>query len=299
MWKYSNSINDLLISLTKEEIQEKNIEEEIRTKKEYDEFVEYYRKWECNICKKSLNIFSSQEPCLHYLLRRNSNFKKKNFKDIYKEWWYFNISSYLRWVANQERFIWNINNLESEKWKCKKFEYTIKWKNIEWTFSCAESDFIWHRWTNSDFPHYHFQMRIDSRPFIDFSQYHISFSEIDLFNFDFIDNNKTRHWWWNGGVWIQELFDDLEKLPEEDLDEFLTNMQYTNNEEDAQTNISTFMEWQINWNEFSELLKERDRTWKTMNTLLKEKYPHHKIQTIVSPIDSIPNVANREERRWR
>jgi hypothetical protein len=88
-----------------------------------------------------LKTYSSVSPCLHSLLRRNG-FKKKDFQKIYQKWSYFNISTYLRWVANQERFIGNINNLEEEKDPSKKFEYTIWWKNIEWTFSCATNDFL-------------------------------------------------------------------------------------------------------------------------------------------------------------
>ncbi len=292
MWKYKETIDKLFNELPKDFINKKNQEELEKSRKEYREFEEYYNKWQCNICKNNFKVFSSKNPCLHYLLRRTNKFKTKNFKDIYEKWWYFNIATYLRWVANKENFMLNINDLEDEKWKNKKFEYTIKWKNIEWTFSCSESDFIWHTWTKSDFPHYHFQMKIDWKVFIKFWQFHIPFKDYDFFMFDIQKSEKGIHswWWWE---WISDFFDTLDNSSEEMQTEFFKELKYTENEELAQTRVQTFIEWPMDWNLLNELIQKRKDTWKIMNTLLKEEYPNHKVKTIISPSDNIPDIANR------
>ncbi len=296
MWKYTESINNMISKLSKEEILEWNKIEINRTEIEYAEFVEYYKKWECYLCKKSLNNFSTLIPCLHYLLRTNKKFKKKNFKEIYKKWGYFEISSYLRWVANQEKFISNINNLEDEKENNKKFEYTIKWQNKEWTFSCSNGDYKWHDWVNSNFPHYHFQMKIDWQIFIKFSDYHIWFNDYDFFTFDMKDHEKVKHWFWYGWLWIQDILDDFDKLPDWELDDILSNMIRTEDGNESQFNIRTIFTWWINWDELNDIINESKKSWKTLNTLLKERFPENRIQTIISPTDILPDISKR---KWR
>ncbi|WP_151705494.1 hypothetical protein [Nitrincola alkalilacustris] len=150
---------------------------------EHRRFKEHYEREECYLCGKPFKTLSKSEPCIHWLLRR-CKFKAKDFSKIYQAFDYHQISSYLRWVANQERFQGNINDLVDEKGERKIIQTTIKWKNIEWTFDCSKTDYEGHGSGNSSFPHYHFQMRIDGKQFINFNSHHISFSEKDLFNLD-------------------------------------------------------------------------------------------------------------------
>lgn len=64
---------------------------------------------------------------------------------------------------------------------------TIKYKNLEWAFSCTEPDYGGHAASQyAKHPHYHFQMRIDQRPFIDYSDFHLPFSEMDIINIEAI-----------------------------------------------------------------------------------------------------------------
>lgn len=75
----------------------------------------------------------------------------------------------------------NINDLAEEKSDRKIISYTVKWKNIEWTFDCSKNDFSGHQGTSVDFPHYHFQMRIDGKQFINFNDFHVPFTNDDVF----------------------------------------------------------------------------------------------------------------------
>lgn len=285
----SKNIESFFKSLSKEDIIEWNNKEHEKYVKEYDEFMLHYKKWECHICKKSIKSFSSSNICLHSLLRQNK-FKKKNFKDIYKKRGYFNISSYLRRWANQENFIKNINDLEEEKWDNKKFEYTIKWKSIDWTLSCSNSDFLWHQWTNSDFPHYHLQMRIDQKPFIDFSDFHIPFSDYDLFLLKGKESGCLKHTRWSWWVWIQEALESLTEIWEDWID----SMNSSRDEDEAQFHFSTIIRWPIKWEVIDEIIQESKKTWKTMTTIARKKLWKDNVQCIVSPAESIHDIAKRK-----
>jgi hypothetical protein len=83
------------------------------------------------------------------------------------------MASFLRWCANQDKLLSNINDLEAEKSDKKIIYYTVKWKNIEWTFDCSPNDFKGHEGRTVNFPHFHFQMRIDGRQFINVNDFHI------------------------------------------------------------------------------------------------------------------------------
>jgi hypothetical protein len=68
----SKNIESFFKSLSKEDIIKWNNKEHEKYVKEYDEFLSYYKKWECHICKKSIKSFSSTNICLHSLLRQKS-----------------------------------------------------------------------------------------------------------------------------------------------------------------------------------------------------------------------------------
>ena len=150
---------------------------------EYQSFLEHFNRGHCYLCKKPLLTFGKNTPCPHWLLKPKG-FSKKNFPAIVQHYGFFQIQSFLRWVANQSGFARNINDLIDEG-TGKLFEVTIKYKNFEWAFSCAESDYQGHATSqNGKQPHYHFQMRIDKRPFINYADFHPPFSEMDIINIE-------------------------------------------------------------------------------------------------------------------
>lgn len=153
-------------------------------KAEHQDFLEYFGKGHCYLCKKPLTSFSKKSPCPHWLLKPKG-FKKNDLLLIAQHYGYYQIQSFLRWVANQEGFARNINDLPDEGIGSKLFEVTIKYKNLEWAFSCAESDYQGHATSqHAKYQHYHFQMRLDRKPFINYSDFHVPFSEMDVINIE-------------------------------------------------------------------------------------------------------------------
>lgn len=151
---------------------------------EYQDFLAHFTKGSCYLCEKPMASFSKESPCPHWLLRPKG-FKKKAFPEIAKRYGYFQIQAFLRWVANRDGFARNINDLPEEGTDGKLFEVTIKYKNLEWAFSCTESDYEGHATSRqARHQHYHFQMRIDQRPFIDYNDFHVPFTEMDVINIE-------------------------------------------------------------------------------------------------------------------
>lgn len=143
---------------------------------QHKRFQDNFRKGICYLCNEPVSTFRKELPCLHWLLLPRG-FRKKDFLSVTKKYGFFQIQAYLRWVANEDGFALNINDM-SEEGSGKLFETTIRYKNFEWSFSCSETDYIGTR--ASQQPHYHFQMRIDNRSFIDYGNFHIPFNEYEI-----------------------------------------------------------------------------------------------------------------------
>jgi len=168
-----------------EDIRTRGNEESFRAAEaEHQSFLKYFDDGHCYLCRKPLTSFSKKSPCPHWLLKPKG-FKKNDLPAIARHYGFFQIQSFLRWVANRESFARNINDFTDEGSGGKLFEVTIKYKNLEWSFSCAESDYQGHATSqHAKHPHYHFQMRIERRAFINYSDFHIPFTEMDIINIE-------------------------------------------------------------------------------------------------------------------
>lgn len=292
MHKGAGSIKESIIkwarTLTPEEIDEGNRKSREASEKEYEEFKAAFEKDMCYICGKPLKTMSSEYPCIHWLLRRGK-FRKKDFKHIIKNFNYLRINSYLRWVANQEKFMRNINDLKDEKDPSKLIETTIKYKHIEWSFSCSNEDYKGHEGTQANYPHYHFQMRINNQRFINFSDFHIPFSEEDIFGLTMIHDVGAIESYGPGGIGLELGF----SLEPEDI---IRHSSVTEKEEEAVYNISTMAQFKdrITGEEIQSLFEESKRTGKTMPQLFSEYGAE--VQSIISPHESLPKISKRSGR---
>lgn len=160
-------------------------EENIRqTQAEYTEFLGAFCIGDCYICGKPLSSLSKKAPCIHWLLKPKG-FKKNDLPEVAMRFGFFQIQTYLRWVANTQGFAKHINDLPEEGSGTKLIELTIRYRNLEWSFSCAESDYIGHQTSqHAKHPHYHLQMRVDQRPFINYSDFHVPFVEGDILSIE-------------------------------------------------------------------------------------------------------------------
>lgn len=291
----TSDFREWLADLTDDEIQEIHALQRASYDDEYSRFAEAYESDECYLCGKPFKTISKKFPCLHWLLRRGK-FKKKDFQLIYQKFDYHQFASFLRWVANAEVESKNINDLKEESIESKVFETTIVWKNIEWTLDCSISDYNGHDGTKSDYPHWHFQMRIDNKRFIDFNNYHIPFSETDLLKLSFEgeDNSNFRHTFGYAGQGMQEVMDAFE----EDTDTMLNELISVEDESEAAVHINGIFSNPdgIPGELVQQAIDESIRTGKPMTLCLSELLGDDsevKQKTLISPAKGVPKIARR------
>ncbi len=288
--------NEYLNSIPIDKLHAKN---EKQTKKDEEDFQELrvaLAQDKCNYCGNPLSHFSDKRPCFHWLLKPEG-FKKKNFPLLFRQKGFHQLEAYLRWVANCEKPMRNINDLVEEKSSSKIIEETIRYKNLEWSFSCSIGDRQGHKDSyEGKMPHYHFQMKVDGNVTINYSGFHIPFNDYDEFCFAVKDNKFDRlKSAYVCGAGMQTLFDHMS--PEELVD----NMRHAE-EEDAALNVSIMIQavegTTISGDEIADMLEERRRTGVSMAKLV-QRLENVKVQTIISPGPGVPEIAARKRNRGK
>jgi hypothetical protein len=282
--------------LTPEQIEEGNRRNREENEDQVARFKQAYALGRCYLCGEPFDQMRASQPCTHWLLRQ-CRFKKKDFPKITERYGYHSIAAFLRWCANEERLFRNINDLEEEKSERKVISNTVKWKNVEWTFDCTENDLRGHGGTGaSSHPHYHFQMRIDGRQFITFNEFHVPFSNEDLFNLSLRDVPKVRRNFGAAGSGMQEAISVDPEL-------VLEHTTPTQDEEDATYHFSTLIEAMgepISGDEINAIVEEAKRTNSTFAHIAKRRLQGRaNVQTMISPADTIPDIAARTEHKPR
>lgn len=179
-----------LRQMSPEEVHHRNEEEMRKNELIWKDFISNFEDGYCFICDKLLRSFDAETPCLHWLLRPTGFRKKKHCPLLYKKFNYTSIAAYVRWVASAEAPFKNINDIKAEHPGGKIIDLTARYRHIEWSFSCGESDYQGHKNSREGrFPHYHFQMTLKGRPFIDYGDFHIPLDKEDLFLIEF----RSRH----------------------------------------------------------------------------------------------------------
>ena len=288
------SYANFLENLSEEEIAVGNRKSLEDAQDEFKRFKDAFSKGNCYLCNKPNQTFSKSNPCIHWLLKPKG-FKNKDIELIARKYGYFQIQSLLRWYANHEAFARNINDLEDEG-TGKLFEVTIKYKHLEWSFSCSESDYQGHKGsTKGCFPHYHFQMRVDKRPFINFSRNHMPFSEMDVINIEAMRASpgkiKQRYTFGDG---ISETFNS------EVIQEVLNSVSSTENEDEAAYSIDSFVEADegssISGEDLSKIFQEAKEKGVTVASLL-HKLPNSSTKVVVGPGPGVVEQATRSSRK--
>lgn len=180
-------MREFLESLSPEQIEKGN---ELQIKDAVNEHNEFKKAFDvncCYLCGMKFSYFSEFEPCLHWFLLPEG-IRKRHFDDNINSWSYFQIESYLRWIASTETYIGNINDLHDDN--SKLLESTIRFKNIEWSLNCSENDYKGHEQkTFANFPHFHLQIFNNGKPFIRYNDYHIPFKDQDIFKIEALKND--------------------------------------------------------------------------------------------------------------
>jgi hypothetical protein len=178
---------------------------------EFEDFQREFAAERCYVCRKPLRTFASDSPCLHWLLKPNG-FKKKNFMSVAKKFGFFRMQAFLRWVANEDKFAVNINDIRDEG-TGKLFESTIRWRHLEWSFSCSHSDFTGHAdaFVGAN-PHFHFQMRVEKRSFINFNEFHPPLTAEDVIYIKSMELEPRLRHQFAYGEGIREILENEEAL---------------------------------------------------------------------------------------
>lgn len=153
-----------------------------RAKHEYDQFLRAFEQGICYLCNEPIEAFFEDKPCCHWLLNPKG-FKKKHFPSVFGIYGFYQLQSYLRWVASRATPCRDINDLIEEHSGTKRINLTIRWGKLEWSFSCSDTDIRGHVGNEAGSePHYHFQMALDGKVIIKYSDFHPPLNEEDLLN---------------------------------------------------------------------------------------------------------------------
>lgn len=146
----------------------------------------------CYLCGQSLEYNDESTPCFHFLL--NPKLKKKHREALFsKPVSFIKLYTYLAWVANSDQPFENVNDIISDILPSRIFETTIRYKNIEWSFSFKRSDLEGHPDAKiGGLPHYHFQMTVDGNTIVSYNNCHIQFAPEDFLCFEMIRQNAVK-----------------------------------------------------------------------------------------------------------
>lgn len=232
--QYKNiNFKELCNKLGSEYIQKKNDAQIKEAERDFNGIRDGLKKGICYICGESLDYVDENNPCFHWLI--NPNIKKKLLQKLLDSGkGFFKLYGYLTWVANSEKLFANIDDTSEGNDSNKIFESTIRYKEFEWTFSLAKTDFEGHPGTNADYPHFHIQMKKNGNVIIKFNDYHIPFSDndklmIEMMNQDVMIYNPS----YEAGLNIFSELDD---------DEVLQLMTQAKSENSAAFRIQTLIE---------------------------------------------------------
>ncbi|MDD4027119.1 MAG: hypothetical protein PHO75_02925 [Candidatus Shapirobacteria bacterium] len=267
------------------------------SERQYQQFKENFLKGKCYLCGENITRCDYAKPCIHWLLRAHKRIKKKNIEEALKTKDLNQIIAFLRWVANSDEKLTQINDFEAyEKRDGLFYQETIKYKNLNWTIWIKEGDLKGHIGKQIDFPHYHLHMTIDGRNFINFSEMHIPLSEYDVF-FIYARTGKYP----NVGFTVPhgESFSDIFNfIPEEEL---LDGMVSSDDDINAPFHLQTFVQAKpgklIKGSEIAKLVKEHNETKVPMAVLLKKLDADTKV--LVSPNKLIEPVLRDEPKSGR
>lgn len=272
-----------------DKINQKNIQ---RAKKQYEEFLTGFKNGECYLCRKRLDFFNEKEPCLHWLLCPK-NIKKKFFKEFFLKFDLFQINSYLMWVSYQENRYTNINNLTLEKDENKLWETTIEYKKLRWSLSCSQTDFSGHKESKNNFPHYHFLMGVNGKPFISFNDFHIRLTKDDIIKLRAHNNplGNFVHIWYIPG---------MEEIFSLDPKELIKKMKTAKEESSAPFHVTSMFEMDggIPSEKITEALLKSKKTGDTFAKSFSE-IPGIKYNIFIEPGEGVPKLDKKLSRGKR
>lgn len=296
----SKYLRGLLKSIPKSKIDYENKKQEEEAKEIYKKFITNFNRGKCYFCCHSLNSFVKNDPCFHWLLLPDGIVKKDLINYLSSGISFYRLESYLRWVANVDFFIGNINDLEQDKPNNDFIIETIKYKNIEWTLHIGLTDLEGHeRSAIANKPHYHIQILKNDKSYVKFNDVHIPLSDHDLFTFECSkqagDIFKISHAYGEGISLLEEAARDgwLDKF-----DEISKNIDDPSKATiHRSTMISTLPGKKISSDLLADAIEESQKTKEPIGRILSRLDSELQIETILEPSENIPEMKKRSQRK--
>lgn len=295
---YKNEdIRKFVESLPKEFVDMQTRLQEKQNEIEYQEFIDGLKIGKCWLCGESMDSTDKLKPCFHWFTYP-PGIKKKYFeKYLNQPLSFFRLDCYFRWLANSEEPITNINDLKDETSETSYLETTVKYKNIEWAFSIGHTDKEGH--TNSqvgNVPHYHLQMKVDDRIFLKFNDFHIPFTDEDLFTMEMQrqagDIFGFEHYLGHG-ISVLENEANLKAIDDE--------LRIADDESTAPFRRQTLIQAQegktISGEIIQQAIVESNKTKEPIGRILQRLLTDENITTIISPGDGVPQMIKRSGKK--
>lgn len=291
------NLKELIESISQEEVDKQTQLQDEENERVYKNFINELKINRCFLCGCQMNLFDESKPCFHWFTYP-LGIKKKHFeKYLEKPIGFFQLDTYFRWLVNTVKPIVNINDLKDETSETSYLETTFIYKNIEWAFSIGNTDKEGH--LNSSIgstPHYHIQMKVDNRIFLKFNDFHIPFSDIDLF---YMELSKQAE----GKVKLGHSFGQgISILEDEENHEMINDaMTITDDFENAPFNLQTLItapEGQTIPGELvMQAIEESRITKQPIGKIIKRLLSDVKTTSIISPGNGIPKMTKRSGKK--
>jgi hypothetical protein len=284
-------------SIPQEEVDKQTQLQSENNARVYKDFTDGLKIGNCFLCGGQMNSFVEARPCFHWFTYP-TGIKKKHFENYLKNpVGSFQLDSYFRWLANTEKPIANINDLKDETSSTSYLETTYKYKNIEWAFSIGHTDKEGHPNAQvGSIPHYHIQMKIDNRIFLKFNDFHIPFSDGDLFTITLLDQAPDKVKWghsYGQGIGILEDEENLEIIDGamKVADDFETAPFHTESiiqAPEGQTIPTELIE---------QAIEESKRTKEPIRKIMQRLMPDAKVITQINPGEGVPKMTKRSGKK--
>lgn len=291
-------MNKMLASYPIEELQARADEHNKKAQQDFEELKNLLNEGKCSFCSRDITYFDEKKPCFHWLLWEAKSLKKAHFPLLFAQEGFHQTIAYLCWVANSEKPFVNINDLVEEGKSTNIIDITIRYKNVEWSFICSESDKHGHQGTQEGKnPHYHFQMKKDGYVVVNYNGFHLPFIDYDDFCFAMAQGKFDKLRASEGkAAGIQTILENTK--PEQLID----NMTHTDSENDALFKTDILIEAEeghtISGNEIADMIEERKRIGVPLAKLV-EKLKNVKLTRIVSPGPGVPKKSQRTPNRGK
>lgn len=253
----------------------------------YNMWLAGFMKEYCIICKKSLDHVDTVNPCMHLLIV--PNIKKRLLFKIFDNYGLFEVYSFLRWVANTDKKLVNINDISLETEEKNYLQVTIKYKEFEFTLLCSEGDIKGHEGSNVEYPHYHFELEYSGNKIIKLNQSHIRLTEDDIVGLKHMKEQGAKVYSGVGGMGMDDAFD----IPLEDI---VFGTAYTEDASIAPFHMDTFATFDagIDGEELFELIEKAKRDKVTVASLLQQRADS--ATTIIEAGEAVPEMKKRKKR---